>query len=107
MPSLVFKQLAILKLPSRAVGIFISVSCSLPLPSEGEAAYIIRGSRPLGTAKLFYGYFARKGMQVLLCHVRPPTGVSIGDICTIADSRKDKYIHIHLSDGEESVGSST
>jgi hypothetical protein len=61
----------------------------------------------LGIAKLFDGCSAGRELQKLLCPVWPPTGVSIGDIYTIADSQKDKYIQVPLSKWEEPVGNST
>lgn len=45
--------------------------------------------------------------QALPCPVWLPTGVSTGAIYTIADSQKDKYIQIPLSNPEEPVGNST
>lgn len=61
----------------------------------------------MGIAKLFDGGSARREMQELPCPVWLPTGVSTGDIYTIADSQKDKYIQIPLSNWEEPVGNST
>lgn len=87
--------------------LFQCLYASLSL-SEGETAYIITPrSSPLGIAKLFDGGSARREMQELPCPVWLPTGVSTGAIYTIADSQKDKYIQIPLSNWEEPVGNST